>query len=119
MTTEHNPAASTASEIGEALGVTPRTVRFWVEAGDLPKLERGTFDLAWATWLAAGRKVSTDWRQKPSAQVAVVAGWLQAHHGQLDDAALEALGSLFKRNGQSSADAMRSVGIASVNMGRA
>lgn len=112
MTTEHNPAASTASEIGEALGVTPRTVRFWVEAGDLPKLERGTFDLAWATWLAAGRKVSSDWRQKPSAHVAVAAGWLQSLGREPNDADAEKLADMFKRNGRSAAAAMMALGAA-------
>jgi predicted ArsR family transcriptional regulator len=102
----------TAPEIADALGVTPRAVRLWAEAGDLPRLERGMYCLAWATWLACGRKVATDWRQKPSAHVAVAVGWRQAQGRNPSDADMEALGALFKRNGYTAEAAMRALGAA-------
>lgn len=108
----------TAPEIAEALGVTPRAVRLWAESNDLPRLERGQYDLAWATWLMAGRKVSADWRAKPTALVAVSAGWAQALGHAPNDADMAALCNLFKRNGYSAEQAMRSLGAAEVAMAR-
>ncbi|WP_418116771.1 hypothetical protein [Variovorax sp. 350MFTsu5.1] len=118
MSTTENTFEATAADIGGALGVTPRAVRMWVEAGDLPRLERGRFDIAWATWLAAGRKVSADWRQKPRANVAVAAGWLQAIGHAPKDEDLEVIGRLFARNRKSLADAMQAVGAAQALMAR-
>lgn len=108
----------TAPEIAAVLGVTARTVRMWAEAGDLPRLSRGQFDVSWATWLVCGRKVSARWRA-PSVHVTVAAGWLQFHDRAPTNADAEALGGLFKRNGFSLSEAMKSLGAAQALMGRA
>lgn len=102
----------TASQIAGHLDVTPRTIRHWAESGDLPKLDRGQYDVGWATWLSAGRAISTDWRGKISAPVAVAVGWVQAVGHDPKDADIVALGDLFTRNGLTFADAMQALGAA-------
>lgn len=110
----------TAPEVADHLGVTARTIRHWQESGDLPKLEqRGQYDLAFATWLYVGRKVSADWRGKTSAQIAVAAGWVQALGREPKEADLDAFGDLFKRNGLSVASAMQALGGAQARLGGA
>jgi hypothetical protein len=107
-----------AVEIADALQVTPRSVRMWAESGDLPRLARGTFDAGWATWLCAGRKVTARWGKKPSADVAVAAGWLQALGHEPGDDDLAALGNLFARNGKALAAAMLALGQAQAGLNR-
>ena len=109
----------TAPEIAGHLDVTPRTVRMWVESRDLPRLDRGQFDIGWASWLATGRKVSAQWPTRPSAHVLVAAAWLQAQDRTPTDEDLQALGGLFERNGYTLAQAMKAVGAAQAHMGRA
>ena len=74
--------------------------------------------LAWATWLTCGRKVATDWRHKPAAQVAVALGWRQAQGHAPGDADLAAFGALFKRNGSTAEAAMRALGAAEAALAR-
>jgi hypothetical protein len=84
----------------------------WAESCDLPRLQRGRFDVGWAIWLKIGREICQQWRTKPSASVAVAAGWLQAQNGIPSAADLAALGDLFKRNGFDVEDAVSALGAA-------
>lgn len=108
----------TAPQIADHLDVTPRTIRHWAESGDLPKLDRGQYDVGWATWLCAGRKTSANWRGKISASIAVAVGWVQALGHDPKDADMTALGDLFARNGLSLADAMQALGAAQARLER-
>ncbi len=102
---------------GRLLGLTDRRVRQFIEAGAVPRLERGMVDFGWLLHYYGGTQVTEDWRVKPHANVLVAMAWMTGQGADFKNH-LDLLTALFERNAKSRDDAMLALGQAMALMGR-
>lgn len=93
------PYAMTAREIGELLEITPRRVTQYRDAGLLPTIERGKFDMAFLMYLRHGELITRKAGVRANRDALVARGWLVGHPDELSPDDLTAFAGLFERNG--------------------
>jgi len=97
--------------VAEMLGMTGRRLRQFVEAGAIPRPERGKIDPAWALHLYGGTQAAAELQKKPDDPGVLVAlSWLIGTGAASARADRHLLAELFTRNGKSEADAMVALG---------
>ena len=106
-----NPTfAFTADELAACFSITARRVRQLAEDRDLPRLGRGTFDVAWLCYLLTGRKIMESATTKLPATVYVAIGWSSAIVGANGER--QAFIEMFERNGLPRDEALIALGAA-------
>lgn len=104
-------------EMADLLGLTERRLRQFVEAGAIPRPERGKIDFGWAVHYFGGAKMTESLEHKPAPGVLVALAWAT---GQGADATAQRahLIGLFERNGKTRDEALLALGHAQALLNR-